>query len=85
MVGVFVFLLVVFGSSVSAFSFNDLGLFFGFSFVAQDEHHTVYLESPLNESGTGLGYDSLQFVYNHTGELTGVVNCKNGKSICNEA
>ena len=36
---------------------------------------TIYLVSPENNSHTNLNNNSLQFVYNHTGSLTGVVNC----------
>ncbi len=38
-------------------------------------HHTVYLVSPANNSYTSQNNDTLQFVYNHTGTLTGTVNC----------
>ncbi|MCK5698956.1 MAG: hypothetical protein KAH93_03845, partial [Candidatus Aenigmarchaeota archaeon] len=65
--------------SVYAFSsnyFDDLFLFSRDSILAQEDgHHTVYLESPLNESNTNNDNNSLQFVYNHTGTLTGTVNC----------
>ena len=37
--------------------------------------HTVYLVSPENNSFTNLNNNSLAFVYNHTGSLTGIVNC----------
>jgi len=37
--------------------------------------HTVNLISPKNNTTTNLNNNSLQFVYNHTGSLTGVVNC----------
>ena len=37
--------------------------------------HTVYLISPENNTTTNLNNNSLQFVYNHTGSLTGIVNC----------
>ena len=38
-------------------------------------HHTIYLVSPKNGSYTNQNNDTLQFVYNHTGSLTGIVNC----------
>ncbi|MEA3343387.1 MAG: LamG-like jellyroll fold domain-containing protein [archaeon] len=41
----------------------------------EGEHHTVYLEAPENESNTNSDNSSLQFIYNHTGDLTGTVNC----------
>jgi len=37
--------------------------------------HTVNLISPANNSYTNLNNKLLQFVYNHTGTLTGIVNC----------
>ncbi|RLI85202.1 MAG: hypothetical protein DRO76_05820, partial [Candidatus Altiarchaeales archaeon] len=37
--------------------------------------HTVNLISPENNTITNLNNNSLQFVYNHTGTLTGIVNC----------
>jgi len=37
--------------------------------------HTVNLISPENNTITNLNNNSLQFIYNHTGSLTGVVNC----------
>ena len=37
--------------------------------------HTVNLISPENNTITNLNNNSLQFVYNHTGSLTGIVNC----------
>jgi len=36
---------------------------------------TVYLVSPANESWTNHNNDTLEFVYNHTGTLSGAVNC----------
>ena len=36
---------------------------------------TIFLFSPENNSYTNLNNNSLQFVYNHTGTLTGIVNC----------
>jgi hypothetical protein len=37
--------------------------------------HTVYLVSPLNNTWTNEDNNTLQFIYNHTGALTGIVNC----------
>jgi len=37
--------------------------------------HTVNLISPENSAITNLNNNSLQFIYNHTGSLTGIVNC----------
>ena len=37
--------------------------------------HTVNLISPENNIITNLNNNSLQFIYNHTGTLTGIVNC----------
>jgi len=44
-------------------------------FPSSESHDTVYLESPENQTYTNLDNNSLQFIYNHTGNLTGVVNC----------
>ncbi|RLI92227.1 MAG: hypothetical protein DRO89_02460, partial [Candidatus Altiarchaeales archaeon] len=41
----------------------------------QTEHQTVNLISPEDNITTNLDNNSLQFVYNHTGTLTGTVNC----------
>jgi hypothetical protein len=38
-------------------------------------HSTVYLFSPLNNTWTNEDNNTLQFIYNHTGALTGIVNC----------
>ncbi len=38
-------------------------------------HSTVYLVSPLNDSYTNQNNSTLAFTYNHTGALTGTVNC----------
>ncbi|MFH1433098.1 MAG: hypothetical protein ABIG84_07835 [archaeon] len=56
------------------FSFSFFGVS---SSVSEDNpaHHTVYLVTPLNNSYTSQTNDTLQFVYNHTGSLAGVVNC----------
>ncbi len=72
-------LLIGMGSLASAFSFSDLFSFFGISAQesGQDDsaHHTVWLASPANNSYTSQNNSTLQFVYNHTGSLSGTVNC----------
>ncbi len=68
--------MIIFSGSVNAFSSSDL---FSFSFFGvssiEPAHHTVYLVAPANNSYTSQNNNSLQFVYNHTGTLSGVVNC----------
>ncbi|MBU4300117.1 hypothetical protein L6303_03810, partial [archaeon] len=67
---------LIVSATASAFSFSDLFSLFGIGAMADAPiHHTVYLVSPLNNSYTNQNNDTLQFVYNHTGSLTGVVNC----------
>ena len=41
----------------------------------QPIHHTVYLMSPGNDTWTNKNKGTLTVIYNHTGFLTGVVNC----------
>jgi len=43
--------------------------------ISNPTGHTVYLISPENNTITNQNNNSLQFVYNHMGSLTGVVNC----------
>ncbi|MCK4491228.1 MAG: hypothetical protein KAU03_01290, partial [Candidatus Altiarchaeales archaeon] len=43
--------------------------------LSTPQPHTVYLSSPPNGSFTNMDCGSLQFIYNHTGSLSGVVNC----------
>ncbi len=70
------FVLVAAASLASAFSFYDIFAMFGIGAIGDAPiHHTVYLVSPMNNSYTSQTNDSLQFVYNHTGSLSGVVNC----------
>ena len=42
---------------------------------ANSVQHTIYLISPANDSYTNQNNNTLQFIYNHTGYLTGMVNC----------
>ncbi|NOQ55212.1 MAG: hypothetical protein GQ477_00215, partial [Nanohaloarchaea archaeon] len=67
-------LLFILPALSSAISFSDLFSFLGIT-SEEPEHHTVYLVSPGNNSYTNNNNDTLAFNFNHTGFLTGVVNC----------